>query len=48
MDDDMKEALKNVGANNKKDKIFIEVLNLRAYINRLLKRVDELERRVLP
>ena len=44
----MKEALKNVGANNKKDKIFIEVLNLRAYVARLLRRVDELERQVLP
>ena len=45
---DMKEALKDVRPADKKDKIFIEVLNLRAYVARLLKRVDELERRVLP
>ena len=39
----MKEALKNVGANNKKDKIFLEVLNLRAFVARLQTRVTELE-----
>ena len=41
---DMQEALKDVGANHKKDKIFIEVLNLRAYVNRLLARNAELEK----
>lgn len=43
MDDDMKEALKDVNMDYRKDKIFIEVLNLRAYVARLLRRVDELQ-----
>ena len=42
MDDDMKEALKNVSANDEKETIFVEVLNLRAYVNRLLRKIDEL------
>ena len=42
-DDDMKEALKGVNMEYRKDAIFIEVLNLRAYVARLLRRVDELE-----
>ena len=46
--EDMKEALKDVNIEYRKDKIFIEVLNLRAYVARLLRRVDELERQVLP
>ena len=41
--EDMKEALKDVNMEYRKDKIFIEVLNLRAYVARLLRRVDELE-----
>ena len=40
---DMKEALKDVNMEYRKDAIFIEVLNLRAYVARLLRRVDELE-----
>ena len=42
-DQDMKDALKNVSAYHKRTKIFVEVLNLRAYVNRLLARVKELE-----
>ena len=48
MDDDMKEALKDVDMQNSKEDIFIEALNLRAYVARLLRRVDELERKALP
>ena len=48
MEQDMQEALKDVNMEYRKDKIFIEVLNLRAYVARLLRRVDELERQVLP
>ena len=43
MDDDMKEALKDVTMEYRKDTTFIEVLNLRAHVARLLRRVDELE-----
>ena len=39
----MKEALKDVNMEYRKDAIFIEVLNLRAHVARLLMRVDELE-----
>ena len=42
-DTDMLEALKNVSAQDDKETIFVEVLNLRAYVNRLLSRVKELE-----
>ena len=45
---DMKEALKDVNMEYRKDAIFVEVLNLRAHVARLLKRIDELERHVLP
>ena len=48
MDDDMKEALKDVNAYSKKTDMFFDVLNLRAYVARLLRRIDELERQVLP
>ena len=47
-DQDMKEALKDVNMEYRKDAIFVEVLNLRAHVARLLKRIDELERHVLP
>ena len=40
---DMKEALKDVRPTDKKDKIFVETLNLRAHVARLLRRADELE-----
>ena len=39
----MKEALKDVNAYSKKTDMFFDVLNLRAYINRLLARNAELE-----
>ena len=42
-DTDMQEALKDVTADDDKDAIFVEVLNLRAYVNRLLSRVKNLE-----
>ena len=48
MTDDIKEALKDVTMDYRKDAIFIEVLKLRAYVARLLRRVDELERQALP
>ena len=40
---DLKEDLKEVTMDYRKDTIFIEVLNLRAQVARLLRRVDELE-----
>ena len=40
---DIKEAIKDVNMEYRKDAIFIEVLNLRAHVARLLRRVDELE-----
>ena len=40
----MQEALKDVTMFDKKDEIFVEVLNLRAYVNRLLARNAELEK----
>ena len=46
MDQDMKEALKDVTIEYRKDAIFIEVLNLRAYVARLLRRVDELDKTI--
>ena len=39
----MKEALKDVNMRDNKEDVFIEVLNLRAYVNRLLARVKEIE-----
>ena len=44
---DMKEALKDVNAYSKKTDMFFDVLNLRARVARLLRRVDELERLAL-
>ena len=41
---DMQEALKDVTMFDKKDKIFVELLNLRAMVNRLLARNAELEK----
>ena len=38
---DLKEALKDVTMSDKKDKLFIEVLNLRAYVNRLIRTIIE-------
>ena len=43
-DADIKDVLKNVGAYDKKTTMFVEVLNLRAYVNRLLARITELEK----
>ena len=42
-DTDMLEALKDVTVDDDKDVIFVEVLNLRAYVNRLSNQVKELE-----
>ena len=43
MDDDMKEALKDVTMRDSKENIFIEVLHLRVYVSRLKARLQELE-----
>ena len=40
---DMLDALKEVTAEDDKETLFIEVLNLRAYVNRLNRRINELE-----
>ena len=47
MEQDMQEALKDVNMEYRKDKIFVETLNLRAYVNRLLARNAELESKAL-
>ena len=41
--EDIINALENVGMRHTKEKIFIEVLHLRAYVNRLKREMEELK-----